>query len=76
MVVTDLLLSSSTGKGALKIFNILAERPETTAAWLVPRMRGAISKPSGEYLKFLTPTGVAWRFATAPWRRNRLIHVE
>ena len=87
MVITDLLMSSAQPRGdakedapppnrhALQIFNILAEKPETTAAWLVPRMRGAAERPSGEYIKYLTPPSVAWRFLTSPWRRNRLIEV-
>lgn len=54
MVITDLLMgrgrgrgtgSTSSGsrtrhdKGTLRVFNILAEKPETAAAWLVPRAR-------------------------------------
>lgn len=74
MVTTELLLKGATPR-SLKIFNILAEEPETTAAWLVPRMRGAIAAPSGQYIKYLTPSGAAWRFATAPWRKDRLIKV-
>jgi chlorophyll(ide) b reductase len=79
MVLTDLLMGSAAGaadKRALHIFNILAERPETTAAWLVPRMRAATALPSGEYIRFLDGPGVVWRFATSPWRRNRLIQVQ
>lgn len=40
MVITDLLMGRKRhDKGTLRIFNILAEKPETTAAWLVPRAR-------------------------------------
>jgi chlorophyll(ide) b reductase len=74
MVMTDLLLTG-TSPGALKIFNILAEHPETTAGWLVPRMRAATSATSGVYIKYLTPASVAWRFATSPWRHDRLVKV-
>mmetsp|Transcript_16612 Transcript_16612/g.24969 ORF Transcript_16612/g.24969 Transcript_16612/m.24969 type:complete len:306 (+) Transcript_16612:8-925(+) len=74
MVTTDLLLGRAD-KRALKIFNILAERPETAAQWLVPAMRGVKSQGS-QYLRYLTPPGVIWRFATAPWRKNRIIKVD
>eukprot|EP00466_Bigelowiella_natans_P004409 jgi/Bigna1/69740/fgenesh1_pg.9_\ len=54
MVTTDLLLGNKFNekkkKGnkaqdlqALKIFNILAEKPETAADWVVPRMRGVVA---------------------------------
>jgi NAD(P)-dependent dehydrogenase (short-subunit alcohol dehydrogenase family) len=40
MVTTDLLLGKADlPKRSLRIFNILAERPETVAAWMVPRLR-------------------------------------
>ncbi|KAL1504629.1 hypothetical protein AB1Y20_008412 [Prymnesium parvum] len=74
MVMTDLLLTEAS-PASLKIFNILAETPDTVAAWLVPRMRAATDQPSGMYLHYLTPFGVAWRFATAPWRTDQLIKV-
>lgn len=74
MVMTDLLLTGASAS-SLRIFNILAEKPETTAAWLVPRMRAAAEKPSGLYIKYLTPTSVIWRFATAWQRKDRLVKV-
>jgi chlorophyll(ide) b reductase len=84
MVITELLLNSAnagpscTGpadKRALRVINILADQPETTARWLVPRMRGAIGRPSGEYIRYLTGRKAAWRFLTARWRVNRLVEV-
>jgi NAD(P)-dependent dehydrogenase (short-subunit alcohol dehydrogenase family) len=40
MVITDLLLGKANlPKRSLRIFNILAERPDTVAAWMVPRLR-------------------------------------
>lgn len=83
MVVTELLLNSANAgpkcegpvdKRALKAINILAEQPQTTASWLVPRMRGALGRPSGEYIRYLTASSAAWRFLTARSRTNR--HVE
>ena len=75
MVMTPLLLEGAS-PSSLKIFNILAEHPETTAAWLVPRIRGATDLPSGQYIKYLTPSSVVWRFATAWKRRDRLVKVD
>ncbi len=88
MVATDLLTGGlGWSKGDMRtrrIFNILAEHPDTVAAWMVPRLRGLVtanrqySQPPedeedwqveltgpplrGAYIKFLTPTGAAWRF--------------
>ena len=80
MVTTDLLLNGSRTKKVLGIFNILAELPETAAAWLVPRVRATAlqggSAASGRYYKFLTRGSVAWRFATAFQRKNRLVDTE
>jgi len=78
MVITDLLLTGNREKRSLKVFNILAEKPETAAEWLVPRMRGVADKPrpGSRYISYLTVPGVVWRFFTAPWRRNRLIKVD
>jgi len=75
MVVTDLLVNSNRDNPkVLKFFNILAEKPATVAAWLVPRMRGV--QGGGKYFKFLTTWGVMYRFATAAWRRNRFFDVD
>lgn len=75
MMVTDLLKASGAGNlRALKFFNILAELPNTTADWLVPRMRGVTG--TGKYFKFLTPLGVAYRFATAASRKNRFFDID
>lgn len=74
MVTTDLLLKDAT-PSSKRIFNILADTPETVAQWLVPRMRAATNRPSGDYIRYLTPTSVVWRFATASWRKDRLVKV-
>eukprot|EP00039_Didymoeca_costata_P004103 m.71337 g.71337 ORF g.71337 m.71337 type:complete len:313 (+) comp12237_c0_seq3:189-1127(+) len=77
MVMTDLLLEGNRTKRTLKIFNILAELPSTTAEWLVPRVRAvAKSKKSGAYIRYLTMPGVIWRFLTFWNRKNRLINVD
>jgi len=70
MVLTKLLLSESNLKPTtLKIFNILAEKSDTVAKWLVPRIRGV--RGTGSYIRFLTFPGVIWRFSTAWARKNR-----
>ncbi|KAL6065731.1 Chlorophyll(Ide) b reductase NYC1, chloroplastic [Balamuthia mandrillaris] len=74
MVITDLLLSGNRNRRALSIFNILAERPETVARWMVPRIRGV--RGSGRYIRFLTLDGVLWRFLTAWKRRNRFFDLS
>jgi len=68
MVLTDLLLSHAD-KDAFKIFNILAEKPETVVKKLVPKIRKI--KGTGKSIKFLTRRGVMWRFMTARRRKNR-----
>lgn len=68
MVLTDLLLKHSSPQ-ATKIYNILAERPETVARFLVERARDV--KGTGQYIRYLTTPKIAWRFATAWRRRNR-----
>jgi chlorophyll(ide) b reductase len=73
MVLTDLLLHDATPE-AKRIYNILAERPETVARWLVERARKV--EGSGQYIRFLTNPKAAWRFATAWRRKNRFFDEE
>ena len=99
MVVTDLLMGgvdfSPQGCKTRRVFNILAESPDTVAAWLVPRLRGLVTSNRryvagsaedmeveltgpprrGEYLRYLTPAGVVWRFASSMFcsTRGRLV---
>ncbi|GAB5359008.1 hypothetical protein AAMO2058_000507900 [Amorphochlora amoebiformis] len=78
MVTTDLLVRPNCPPKTLKIFNILAEKPQTSAAWVVPRIRGATETKGyrSEYIRYLTPPGVVWRFLTAPWRKDRLFKIS
>ncbi|BAM81788.1 hypothetical protein, conserved [Cyanidioschyzon merolae strain 10D] len=76
MMITDLLLRDSTAQMRL-FFNLLAERPETVAAFLVPRIiQVARSQPPlrGAYIRFKTLPGafasIAWN-AIVPGRRYR-----
>jgi len=76
MVMTDLLMNSASGnKRALKIFNILAENPDTVAKWLAPRIRG-VQGLQHDPIRFLTPPGVMYRFLTAMARKDRLVKVS
>jgi chlorophyll(ide) b reductase len=68
MVLTDLLLRNARPE-AKRIFNILAEKPETVAHFLVERVREV--EGSGKYIRYLTNPKAAWRFATAWRRKNR-----
>jgi len=68
MVLTDLLLRNSSPE-AKRIYNILAEKPETAARFLVERARTV--QGTGQYIRFLTNPKAAWRFATAWTRKNR-----
>lgn len=73
MVMTDLLIKNTTTE-AIKIFNILAELPETVAAKLVPKIRKA--KGFGKEIRFLSGSGVMWRFMTAGSRKNKFYDEE
>lgn len=58
-----------------KVFNILGDRPDTTAAYLAPRILAA-RKP-GTRVAWLTPARITARFALAPFRRRDLFeHLE
>ena len=52
-----------------RIFNILAEKPETVAKFLVPRIKEI--KGSGKSIRYLTRKGIMWRFFTANKRKNK-----
>ena len=73
MVLTDLLLHNATPQ-TKRIYNILAEEPETVARWLVKRARNV--EGNGRYIRFLTNPKAAWRFATAWRRKNRFFDGE
>jgi NAD(P)-dependent dehydrogenase (short-subunit alcohol dehydrogenase family) len=75
MVITDLLTEPYAGRPtdwqrARRIFNILADRVETVAPWLVHRM--LTNQRNGARLAWLTPARLYWRFLTAPFNRRDL----
>ncbi len=79
MMLTDFITKTPDGETSpvladahfRKVFNILADKPETVAAFLVPRMLA--NTKNGAHIKWLTNGKAAWRFMTAPLRRRELI---
>jgi len=54
-----------------KVFNILADKPETVAAFLVPRILGA--RKNGTLIAWLTTPKILFRFMTAGLTKRRVI---
>jgi short-subunit dehydrogenase len=54
-----------------KIFNILADKPETVAKFFIPRILR--SSRNGAQIAWLTNRKATWRFMTAVFRKDRLI---
>eukprot|EP00879_Flechtneria_rotunda_P023741 GHRR01025133.1.p1 GENE.GHRR01025133.1~~GHRR01025133.1.p1 ORF type:complete len:379 (+),score=121.97 GHRR01025133.1:907-2043(+) len=76
MMLTDLLLEGATVANK-QAFNILCEHPETVAAFLVPRVRSAVSCGlNGTYTRYLTPASAIYRLLTAPWRIGRFFNSQ
>lgn len=79
MMLTDFITKDPKGKPSgvvknedfRKIFNTLAEKPETVADFLVPKMMK--NKKNDTYLVWLTNGKDVLRFMLAPFRKRRLI---
>jgi len=79
MMLTDFITKAPDGEPSevmsmvefKKIFNILADKPETVAKYLVPRMLE--NKRNGAQITWLTNRKAAWRFMTGGLRKDRLI---
>ena len=79
MMLTDFITKAPDGRRAeifsnpsfKKIFNILADRPETVARFFIPRMLR--NHKNNQRIAWLTNRKTAWRFATASLRKDRLI---
>lgn len=74
IVTTDLLMQSiAPGREAQaqRIFNILADRVETVAPWLVAKILK--NDRSGVRIAWLTPRKIAVRFMLAPVRKRQII---
>jgi NAD(P)-dependent dehydrogenase (short-subunit alcohol dehydrogenase family) len=77
IMVTDFILEGREGEDRAKreknekVYNILGDRPETVAAFFVPRILAATR--NGEKITWLTPRKAAWRFMTAGIARRKII---
>jgi len=79
MMLTDFITKTPNGKPSdvlqdehfKKVFNILADRPETVAPFLVKKM--LTNRRNGKQIAWLTGTKVMVRFLTAPFRQRKLL---
>ncbi|ODU55351.1 MAG: alcohol dehydrogenase [Clostridium sp. SCN 57-10] len=79
MMLTDFITKTPDGERSeviadakfVKLFNALADRPETVARFLVPRMLS--NTKNNVLIAWLTNRKAAWRFATAGMRKEKLI---
>ncbi len=76
MVVTDLLLNQRRGKPedwerSKRAFNILADRVETIAPWIVERVLA--NDQNGAHIAWLNGLKVMLRFLTAPFTKRKVI---
>ncbi len=79
MMLTDFISRTPDGSAAAilsdpqfkKIFNILADKPETVAAFFVPRMLR--NTRNDRQIAWLTGIKAAWRFMSAPFHKRNLI---
>ena len=75
MVLTDMLLdpyeNDPDGQERMKrIFNILADKVETVAPWLVDQILK--NKKTGVRIEWLTKSKIIWRFATSSFSKRDL----
>lgn len=79
MMLTDFITKTPDGEVSevlsderfKKVFNILADKPETVAKFFVPRILK--NTKNDALIAWLTNSKAIWRFATAKFRKNRLI---
>lgn len=79
MMLTDFITKTPDGKQAevlsnskfKKVFNILADKPETVAKFFIPRMLS--NTKNNVQIAWLTNGKSAWRFMTARFRKDKLI---
>ena len=79
MMLTDFITKTPDGEASevitdikfKKIFNILADKPETVARYFIPRMLE--NTRNDVRISWLTNRKAAWRFMTAGFRKDRLI---
>lgn len=75
MVLTDMLLNRQVQEGpdwerTKRVFNILADRTETVAPWLVEQM--IANREHGRRIRWLTGSKIAWRFLSSPFVKRDL----
>jgi NAD(P)-dependent dehydrogenase (short-subunit alcohol dehydrogenase family) len=75
MVLTDLLISAMEARPAeldrvKRVFNIIADRAETVAPWLVDRILA--NEQQGAHIAWLTRAKLMGRFLAAPFNRRDL----
>lgn len=79
MMLTDFITKTPDGEQSdviadekfKRIFNILADKPETVAKFFIPRMLS--NTKNDAQIAWLTNRKVAWRFMTAGLSKDRLI---
>lgn len=79
MMLTDFITKAPDGepsevisnKKFIKLFNILADKPETVAKFFIPRMLS--NSKNDAQIAWLTNRKAAWRFMTAGFRKEKLI---
>ncbi len=79
MMLTDFITKTPDGEPAdvildarfQKLFNILADRPETVAEYFVPKILG--NTKNKVQISWLTNKKAAWRFLTANHRKEKLL---
>jgi NAD(P)-dependent dehydrogenase (short-subunit alcohol dehydrogenase family) len=75
MVATDLLLKKDSGevldKKTIALFNILADKPETVAAFLVRKIHA--SRKKNPHIAWLTGRKVFWRFFSSIFRKRHIV---
>ena len=79
MMVTDFITKTPDGEQSevisdekfKKLFNILADKPETVAKFFIPRILN--NTKSDTQIAWLTNRKAIWRFITSGFRKDRLI---
>ena len=79
MMLTDFITKAPDGEQSevmsdqqfKKVFNILADKPETVAKYFIPKILS--NTKNDAQIAWLTNRKAAWRFMTAGLRKNRLI---
>ncbi len=79
MVITEMITERYKGRPAdweraKKIFNIIAERPETVTPWLVEAM--LTNRKNGAVLSFSSAWKMMWKFASNPFVKRNLFEEE